>query len=82
LTHYQQVSATHRRPEASSAGFFTIAAQGFNRLAQGKRPFAVSAGEGDSQGKLQLLKLVIALSLKRTTGIARCMAQRGSATNP
>jgi hypothetical protein len=42
------------RPGLSGAWFFIIAAEGFNRLAKGKRFFTVSAGEGNGQGKLQL----------------------------
>jgi hypothetical protein len=81
LPHQRQVCATHPIPEGLGAGFFTIASQGFNRLPQGKGSFAVSAGEGDGEGKLQLLELVIALSLKRATGIGRCMPHRGRASN-
>jgi hypothetical protein len=43
-----KASFRNTRPtRSSSAWLFTVSAQGFNRLAQGKGSFPVSAGEGN-----------------------------------
>ena len=48
------------------AGLFLITAEGSNLLPQTLGPLHIPSGEGNSQGKLQLLKLVLTLLPRRT----------------